>query len=111
MRGGTATSAHLVQRISAPQPLTALTVTANCFADSQNLGGSVTLGVAPRDAQPRWKISTQGRHDGPLQLVVPPEELARLQEFDVHLTLSSSSGVENGDKACATVSGLTVRAK
>jgi hypothetical protein len=44
-------------------------------------------------------------------LVVPPKELARLQEFDVHLTLSSSSGVENGDKACAMVNGLTVRAK
>ena len=111
LKGGTATSLRLVQRVYSPRPLKDLVVTANCYADGQNLGGAVTLAVGPRDAQPRWSIGTQGLHNGPLSLVVPREELAGVQEFDVHVALSSTSGVEQGDKACATLSGLSVRAK
>ena len=101
LKGGTATSTHLVQRISSPRPLKELAVFADCYADAPNLGGSVTLSVAPRQGEARWSVTSQGRHDGPLTLKVPAEELAGLQEFDVHVRLSSSSGVEQGDKACA----------
>jgi len=111
LKGGTATSAQLVQRVNSPRPLKELAVTANCYADSRNLGGSVTLSVAPRNGPPRWSIRTQGRHDGPLRLDVPPAELAGMQAFDMHVTLSSSSGVEQGAKACATLSALSVQAK
>ena len=84
---------------------------ADCYADAPNLGGSVTLSVAPRQGEARWSVTSQGRHDGPLTLKVPAEKLAGLQEFDVHVLLSSSSGVEQGDKACATLRGMRVHAK
>lgn len=34
-----------------------------------------------------------------------------MREFDIHVTLSSSSGVEQGLKACATLRGLSVQAR
>ena len=111
LKGGTATSTRLVQRIISPRPLKDLAVIAECYADAPNLGGSVTLGVAPRRGQPRWTSSTQGRHDGPLQLKIPSAELAGLREFDVHVLLSSNSGVEQGDKACATLRRFRIDAR
>ena len=76
-----------------------------------SLGGSMTLSVGLRGEKPKWDVQTQGVHNGPLRLEVPAGELGSLQDFDVHLTLQSSSGVENGDKACATLSKLTIQAK
>jgi hypothetical protein len=111
LKGGTATSTLLMQRISSPRPLKELAVIADCYADAPNLGGSVTLSIAPRQGQPRWSTSTQGRHNGPLQLKVPSEELAGLRDFDVHVLLSSNSGVEHGDKACATLNRIRVDAR
>jgi hypothetical protein len=46
-----------------------------------------------------------------LSLTVPSEELKELQDFDLHVTLSSSSGVEQGDKACAVLRRIQVQAK
>ena len=111
MTGGFATSTQLLQRISSPQPLKQLVVMADCSANGPSLGGSITLSVGPRGEKPKWDVQTQGVHNGPLRLEVPAGELGSLQDFDVHMTLHSSSGVENGDKACATLSKLTIQAK
>ena len=110
MTGGFATSTHLVQRLSSPQPLKQLVVTADCSANGPSLGGSMTLSVGPRGEKPKWEVQTQGVRNGPLRLEVPVAELESLQDFDVHVTLHSSSGGENGDKACATLSKLTIQA-
>ncbi|MFN0130748.1 MAG: hypothetical protein ACKV19_29140 [Verrucomicrobiales bacterium] len=109
--GGTGTSSRLVQRISSPRPLKELTVIADCNANAPDLGGSVTLSIAPRHGQPRWSVASEGRHNGSLSLKVPGEELQELQDFDLHVTLSSSSGVEQGDKACAALSGIRIQAR
>ena len=111
MKGGFATSTQLVQRISSPQPLKQLVVMADCSANGPSLGGSITLSVGPLGEKPKWDVQTQGVHNGSLKLEVPAGELGSLQDFDVHMTLHSSSGVENGDKACATLSKLTIQAK
>ena len=111
LKGGTGTSTQINQRISSPRPLKELTVIADCYADAPNLGGSVTLSIAPRQGQPRWSVTSQGRHDGPMSLTVPREELQELRDFDLHVTLSSSSGVEHGDKACAVLRRIQVQAK
>jgi hypothetical protein len=111
LKGGTATSTRLIQRVSSPRPLKELKVSADCYADAPSLGGSVTLSIAPRQGEPRWSVTSQGRHDGPLSVEVPAAELKGLQEFDVHVTLSSSSGVEQGNKACASLKGIRIRAK
>ncbi|MBM4201837.1 MAG: hypothetical protein FJ189_11200, partial [Gammaproteobacteria bacterium] len=89
LKGGTATSTQMFQRVSSPRPVKELKVIADGYADAPNLGGSITLSVAPRQGQPRWTITSQGRHDGPLTLVIPTPELEGLQDFDVHVTLSS----------------------
>ena len=39
---------------------------------------------------------------------IPKTDFPKLQEFDVHITLHSSSGVEHGDKACATLRALSI---
>jgi hypothetical protein len=88
-----------------------LVVTADCYADGKNLGGFAVLQIAPRDEDPKWESSTQGLHRGPLRVEVPGEELAGLREFDVRILLRSTSGVEHGEKACATVDHLSVHAK
>ena len=111
LKGGTATATRLVQRISAPRPWKELAVVADCYADAPSLGGSVTIRIAPRDGQPRWQATTQGRHDGMLLLNVSAEQSEGLSEFDVHVQLSSGSGVEQGDKACATLRRLRIEAK
>ena len=111
MMGGFATSTHLVQRLSSPQPLKQLVVMADCSANGPSLGGSITLSVGPRGEKPKWEVQTQGVHNGFLKLEVPAGELGSLQDFDLHVMLHSSSGVENGDKACATLSKLTIQAK
>ena len=80
-------------------------------ANGPNPGGSITLSVGPRGEKPKWEVQTQGVHNGSLKLEVPAGELGSLQDFDLHVTLHSSSGVENGDKACATLSKLTIQAK
>ncbi len=69
------------------------------------------MSVGPRGEKPKWAVQTKGVHNGPLKLEVPPGRLGSLQDFDVHITLHSSSGIENGDKACATFSKLTIQAK
>lgn len=111
LKGGTATSIRLVQRIASPRPLQKLTAIADCYADAPNLGGSVTLGVAPRNGQPSWTTTTQGQHNGPLTLTIPSEQLNGIRDFDIHVVLSSSSGVEQGDKACATLNRIRVDAR
>ena len=111
MKGGFATSTQLVQRISSPQPLKQLVVTADFSANGPNLGGSITLSVGPRGEKPKWDVQTQRVHNGHLRLEVPAGERGSLQDFDVHVTLHSNSGDENGDKACVTLSKLTIQAK
>ncbi|MFO0003870.1 MAG: hypothetical protein ACK559_22345, partial [bacterium] len=64
------------------------------------------LGVAARGAEPRWSVTSAPRHEGWLALEIPLEELAGLSEFDLHIGLHSSSGVEQADRACATLRGL-----
>jgi hypothetical protein len=111
LKGGTATSTRLIQRVTSPRPLKELKVIGDCYADSPSLGGSVTLSIAPRQGEPRWSVTCQGQHDGPLSVEVPAAELKDLQEFDLHVTLSSSSGVEQGNKACASLRGVRIYAK
>ena len=111
MGGGYATSTELLQRFSSPRPLKELVVTADCYADGKNLGGQIMLQVAPRGAKPNWHAVTQGLHRGPLQVTVPTSELGGLQEFDLRVVLRSSSGVEHGTKACATLRALTVEGR
>ena len=116
MVGGYPTSAHVVQRINSPREVQELNVAVDCYANAENLGGSATLQVAPRGQKPRWETSsaqksqTPFRH-GTLNVRVPPEELKGLREFDVHVRLGSTSGVEGQDRACATLQGLRIRAK
>jgi hypothetical protein len=111
MVGGHATSTELTQRVSSSRPLEQLVVTADCYADGKNLGGQAVLQVAPRGAKPKWQAGTQGRHQGALRVEIPPSELGDLQEFDVRVVLRSSSGVEQGAKACATLQALKVEGR
>ena len=69
------------------------------------------LKIAPRGGQPKWEAGTQGLHRGPLRLEIPREELDGLQAFDVRVLLHSGSGVEHGEKACATLERLSIQAK
>lgn len=111
MVGGFATSTEILQRFSSPERLSELTVVVDCYADGQNLGGQAVLELAPRGAEPRWQVATQGLHQGPLTLEVPPDELGDLREFDVRIVLRSTSGVEQGSKACATLQMLSIKGK
>ncbi len=111
MVGGYASSTELLQRVSSPRELTELAVTVDCYADGKNLGGTAVLQIAPRDSDPKWKVSTQGLHRGVLQLEVPKEELSGLREFDIRVLLKSNSGVEHSEKACATLDNLSIHAK
>ena len=86
-------------------------VTADCYADGKNLGGQAVLQVAPRGVKPKWQAATQGLHRGPLIVEVPPSQIEDLQEFDVRVLLQSSSGVEHGTKACATLRALKVEGR
>ena len=111
-KGGYGSSTHLVQRFSiAQQPLKTLAVTADCYADSPNFASKVILRMGPRGEEPKWETETQGIHRGPLKLEIPAAELEALKEFDVHVVLDSRSGVELGDKACATLKALSIQAK
>lgn len=114
MVGGHATSVRLVQRVSAPRPMKELTVTVQGYVNTKNLGGHLDLGVAPRGEEIRWQTSTDekegGVHSG-LALQIPPEELGDLRDFDVHIILRSTSGVESGDRDCANVSSLKIEGK
>ena len=111
LKGGYAISTKVRQRVVAPRPMKALTVTADVAANSPDLGGAATLKIAPRGGEPKWTISTKGRHRGPLTLVVPPDELKGLTKFDVIVELRSTSGIEQGKHACATFDGLSIRAR
>ncbi len=110
MIGGTAASVTLTQRLDLPAELKNLTITADCYADAKNLGGQVRLQVKPRGAATMWETATEGRHQGPLQLVIPEEGLAGARQFEIRLTLRSTSGVEQGEKACARVNALSIHA-
>ncbi len=111
LKGGYAISTKVLQRVSAPRPMKELTVTANVMANSTDLGGTATLKIGPRGGEPKWTASTMGRHNGPLTLVVPSDELQELTELDVIVELHSTSGVEQGAKACATFDSLSMRAR
>ena len=107
-------STVLVQRVSAPRPLRELTVSVRGYAHSRGLGGHLDLGVAPRGQPVRWKASTDERPRGvhsELSLTVPSGQLESLRDFDVHVVLRSTSGVEGGMKACATLDALRIRAR
>tara|TARA_B100000029_G_scaffold392385_1_gene389383 strand:+ start:88 stop:1989 length:1902 start_codon:yes stop_codon:yes gene_type:complete len=111
LKGGFIVSTTVVQRVSAMRPLQALTVIADCYANSADLGGVVILNISPRGGKSKWSARTGTRHNGPLKLTVPPDELRGIREFDVTIQLLSSSGVENGDRACATFGGLKIRGR
>ena len=59
----------------------------------------------------KWEVRTACDHNGPLQLKIPPAELSGLRDFDVHVTLVSSSGIEGSTKAYAGLSGLRIEGK
>jgi hypothetical protein len=111
MVGGYATSTELLQRFSSPRPLKELVVTADCYADGNNLGGRAVLQVGPRDSEPKWQTASQGLLNGPLRLEIPADDIGDLRQFDVRVVLRSTSGVEHGSKACATLRSLIVRGK
>ena len=108
---GGAISTHVMQRVSAEKPLKQLAVEANCYANGPNLGGSISLQIAPRGGKPKWEVVSQGLHQGLLRLDVPSEDLRDLTDFDVHLSLRSNSGVDSGERPCATVDGIRVFGK
>ncbi len=119
LKGGYPVSNTIVQRFSSPHPLKELKVSVDGYANSTDLGGQLILKVAPRDGKPLWSTGSKGRHKGRLTLRIPTEELTGasaklrdgLQHFDVRVTLRSTSGVENGPKACATFDAIHVRAR
>ena len=111
MVGGYATSTKLFQRLSSPKRLQQLVVTANCYADATNLGGQAVLQVAPRGAEPIAEIASKGLHKGPLRVEIPGDEIGDLREFDVRVVLRSTSGVEHGSKACATLHSLRIEGR
>jgi len=111
MVGGYATSTQLLQRFSSPRPLKELVVTADCYADAKNLGGQAVVQVAPRGAEPKWQTATLSLHSGPLRVEISADEIGDLQEFDVRIVLRSTSGVEHGSKACATLHSLSVEGR
>ncbi len=118
MVGGFPTSTHLLQRLTAPRELKELSIAINVSANTKDLGGHVDLQVAPRGQKVRWKTSTDdylknsgGIYGDWLPLPIPAGELRSGREFDIHIKLRSTSGVEGGPNACAAVSGLKVRAK
>ena len=96
-----------------------MAVSVDGFANSTDLGGQLSVEVAPRNGKPLWSTHSQGRHKGRLTLTVPSAELTgdsaklrdSLQDFDVRVVLRSTSGVENGPKACATFDGIHIRAR
>jgi len=114
MVGGYPTSTGLVQRFTAPREMKALTVTVHGRVNTRDLGGHVDLGVAPRGGKVQWRASTDqqegGVHDT-LSLQLPPEALPELRDFDVHIILRSTSGIESGEKACASIEDLSIRAR
>jgi len=70
---------------------------------------------AQRSGEIRWDTSTDeywedrgSVYNGWLSLEVPPAQVKSLHDFDVHIILRRTSGVENGDKACAEVSALRI---
>lgn len=107
---GYANSTRLIQRVSAPRALKELTVTADSGANGPQLASSVLLQVARPGEPPKWEIRSEGIHKGPLLLRIPPEEISGMRDFDVHVTLFSGSGVEQGTRACATLSGFRISA-
>ena len=111
-------STRLIQRVSSPSDLKELSVSVSGEANTTDLGGRLDLGVAPRGGEVRWQTRTEdlldrtgGRFRGELTLTVPPEELESLRDFDVHVTLRSTSGLEGGGTACASVWSLKIRGK
>ncbi len=112
MEGGRPVGSTLVQRFSSPHELQSLNVEITCWANSRDLGGTVTLGVSPPHQPVRWQKVTKGpTHDGPLQVEIPAHAVKDLHEFDVHIMMNSISGVECGDKPCAGVSNLKILAQ
>ncbi len=111
LKGGVQPTVTLTQRFSSLKPLSQLLVSANAYADEQNLAGHVRIRVLPRGADFGWSTISIGRLDGPIELEIPPAELQGLQEFDVQIELLSRSGVEQGDKACARLHELNITAK
>ena len=111
LKGGYAISTKVLQRVSAPRTMKELSVTANLMANSTDLGGAATLKIGPRGGELKWTASTMGRHNGPLTVVVPSDELQDFSEVDVVVELRSTSGVEQGARACATLNRLSIRAR
>ncbi len=103
---GTTASTHLLQRFSTEEPIKQLYIDVNCFADEPNLGGSVSLQLAPRGQAPQWTVTTHGVHQGRLRLEVSGDELQTLTDFDLHITLKSKSGVDSNMQPCAKVESI-----
>ena len=81
------------------------------YADGKNLGGRAVLQVGPRDSEPKWQIASQGLLKGPLRVEIRADEIGDSRQFDVRVVLRSTSGVEHGSKACATLRSLIVRGR
>jgi len=119
LKGGFVVSNVIVQRFHAPRALKQLAVSVTGYANSPDLGGSIQLEIVPRGGKPLWSTTSRGRHQGELTLEVPAKELSGksakvsegIRDFDVRITLRSHSGVEQGDKACATLDKISIRAK
>lgn len=111
MVGGHATSMQLLQNFVSPRPLKELVVTAEVSADAKNLGGHAVIQVGPRGEEPKGQIASTGLHHGPLSVKIDADELDDLKEFDVRAVLRSTSGVEQGTKACAALHSLRVEGR
>ncbi|MBB75855.1 MAG: hypothetical protein CMJ75_15215 [Planctomycetaceae bacterium] len=119
LKGGYPVTATALQRFSSPRPLQQLRVTLDCYANAPDLGGTLVLQIAPRDQAALWSIESSPRHHGPLILDIPAEALqgaaakvpAGLTAFDVRVVLRSLSGVEGGDRACASFGRLSIHAR
>jgi len=111
MVGGYATSTQFTQRLSSPKRLQQLIVTADCYADGKNLGGQAVVQVAPQGGEPIAEVASKGLHNGPLRLEIPGIEIGDQREFDIRVVLRSTSGVEHGSKACASLRSLRIEGK
>jgi hypothetical protein len=111
MVGGYATSTQITQRLSSPKRLQQLIVTSDCYADGKNLGGQAVVQVAPQGGEPIAEVASKGLHNGPLRLEIPGIEIGDQREFDIRVVLRSTSGVEHGSKACASLRSLRIEGK
>ena len=112
LQGGYVVQTTVTQRFQSPKPLKELHIETSGYANRAQLGGHLVVEVIPKGSpKPKWKQDSPDRFHGSMTLKVPPKELNGLKEFVVRYRLISTSGVEQGKKACATLERIRIRGR